>query len=306
MKIKNMRYKDLPELYIMLYKTFEKKDKNFFVPIIGNNPSYINFHIPYIEENNRMVACNQIAELNTYMNGEIVKMGGIGQVGTLQGYRKKGYAGKLLDVSVEKMRHLNIGYSVLFAGPIPLYEKHGWKSLKVYDYRFKDVNIKIKASKDVIPYNKKFKLDMFDIHDEFIKNYNMTVIRNFLYWKYYWWGFRAKNTETYLLKKKNNVTSYMTINTDKDNIILYEYCSYDVKNEDNFKKLMNYVLKKKKKKNVYITYGNENYVPVRVLKKNCKEYFSNHQKGFMVRNINKKYDWNKIAENTLFFRGDSY
>lgn len=57
--------------------------------------------------------------------------------------------------------------------------------------------------------------------------------------------------------------------------------SFEKNNEDIFNSMMAHVLTKKGEKNVYLTYGNDNYIVVKALKKQSKKVEQNQHKGFM-------------------------
>jgi len=305
MKIQSIRFLKLPELYKMLYISFGKKEKDFFVPFVENNPFFNNYYFTVLEEDNKIVSSIQICELQTYINGKLERLGGIGQVGTLKQYRRRGYATLLLKECIKRMKEINCSYSLLF-GVASIYQKNGWIPLPIKNYNFEDIDLKSKVSKNVIPYNEKYKYNLYDIHAEFIKNFNLPVCRNFLYWEYYWKRFKAKGTKTFLLKEKGQIVAYLTLKKEKDQIQVFEYGSYEKDNEEHFIQLFSNALNNKKVEKAYVSYANDNYVPVKVL----REYSENMQvdilTSFKVRKIKKNFNWKKIAKNALFFIGDSF
>ncbi|MBN1899523.1 MAG: GNAT family N-acetyltransferase [Spirochaetes bacterium] len=303
-RIKTINYTRLPELYKMLARSFNREN-GYFIPFVEKNPGFYPSLFLYTEKKGRIASCVQILELNAYIKGKLTKIGGIGQVATLPEFRGQGLASELLKACLKRMKEMGYAFSLLFAGPVPLYQKIGFKLLDVKYYFFEGVLLDHKGPFTILPMKEKYNYTLFDIHQEFIKHYNMTISRNFLYWQYYWKEFKARGCQTFLLKEKNLV-AYITIKEEKDKIGICEYGSYRKNNGDDFTKLLAFVLIKTKKNQIYINCGNDHYTPVKVLKRFCKNYSTNNQKGFMVRDINRKYNWKDIKKKTLYFSGDRF
>ena len=314
-KITKPEYKELPELYDMLWRSYEYHFKNsppdVFVPYIENNPSYENENFFIIKYKDKIVASIQVFFRNVIMNKKVVLMGGIGQVATLPQFRGNGLAGLLLKETITYMKKKGVSFSLLFAGPVPLYEKYGWKELPIKSYSFslKENKINVKNNKryKIIKYTEKFKYSLFSIHENFIKNFDITILRNPVYWKEYVYNFKGKESETYLIydKEKKKVVAYAILKKENQNIILYEYCS---QNEEEFKFfdfLFNYIIKKFKPNEFYIPYGNKKYIPSLYLTTKF-DVKGNIEKGFMVRDINSHYNWEKISKNALYFLSDAF
>jgi len=290
----------------MLHKAFKSEDKFLFRWFIENNPGFIPQHISAMEHNGKIIAANVISELNTYINGKVYKMGCIGQVGTLKQYRGKGIGGKLLEHCKKTMKELNIDYSLLFAGPVQFYKKHGWKSLKVASHKFEKISIKPVAKGNIIPYSLEYMYQVYDIHYNFIKNFNLTVIRNFLYWEFYLRRFKARPAKIYLLKTGSKIAAYIMVMKHQKAIRLFEYAALERNNENHFLKLMDYVLKKYKADIVYIPNACLSYIPVKALKKNSHTLSLDYHHGFMMHEINRKFNWKEIEKKILFFDSDGF
>ena len=307
-----VRSKELPQLYEMLWRSYEyhfkHSPKDFFKPFVENNVSFKNENFFVMRDGEKIVSAVQVFLLEVYFDKRVMKMGGIGQVATLPEYRGKGLSKILLKKSIEYMKDLKIDYSLLFAGSVKLYEQFGWKELpikncvaKITKKEFKKIgNFKIKKFKD------SFKYDVFEIHNNYIKNFNNCIIRNPLYWEKYFWGFKGVGTETYVLKNnEKKIVSYITFKKEKKSLTIYEYGSLEFGNLDFAEALINFAIKKKRVKEIYVPYINSYYEIYRVLNKNfnCE---INNVSGFMLRNINSKIDWTKAVKRVLFFLGDSF
>ncbi|MEE2703875.1 MAG: GNAT family N-acetyltransferase [Myxococcota bacterium] len=75
------------------------------------------------------VACVQIFTKRIRLRGETVGLGGIGSVATQSKWRQQGLASRLLQQAIAEMRQRGMALSLLFAGPLPLYERQGWVSI---------------------------------------------------------------------------------------------------------------------------------------------------------------------------------
>lgn len=311
-KVTKPQYNELPQIYEMLWRSFEyhfkHSPRDYFKPFVEKNPFYKNENFFIVKYNERIVSSIQVFLLDVYFKNKKLLIGGIGQVATLPEFRGKGLAGVLLKEAIKYMKKSNVDYSLLFAGPVPLYEKYGWKEIPVKSF-VADVKQK-KLSVDsgtfkIKKYNNSLRYDLFYIHNQFIRNFNSCVVRNPLYWDSYFWQFKAKDTKIYLLQKNNKSVAYIVIKKEKRNLSIYEYCSLDTKNQKYFKTLLEYIIKKYKPEEILIPYGNKNYIPSVVLKNefNAK---SQNVSGFMVRNINRQINWKKEVPNVLFFLGDAF
>jgi len=307
-------FEQLPELYDMLWRSYEyhfkHSPRDYFKPYVEKNPTYNNENFFIITHNKKIVSSIQVFLWDTYFNNKKVLLGGIGQVATLPQFRGNGLAGKLLKETIKYMKKNGVSYSLLFAGPVPLYEKYGWKELPINSY-ISEVNPQATANIktdgfSVKKYSLKYRYDVMAIHDKFIRAYNNCIVRNPVFWDTYFSQFKAKDFDIFvLIDKTKKCSAYVAVKKEKKSLSIYEYGAIDIKIKDYFNVLLKFLIKKYKPAEIYIPYGNKNYIPAVILSKLFK---TNVEKctGFMVRNINQNIVWGKAVDKTLFFIGDSF
>jgi len=307
-KITHSEYNELPEVYKIVGKAFEKPAA-YFKNFVEMNPYYKGDDFFIAKIDGKIVSAIQVLLREVYFNKERMLIGGIGQVATLPEYRGRGLAGKLLTACLEYMKKNKVDYSLLFAGPVPLYEKYGWKELPVKTLSLNVEYIKTSKLKNkyvVKQYRKNNNYQLFNVHNFYIKNFNSCVIRNTLYWNTYHDKFKAKDSKIFILEDNNkNTVAYLSVNKDGDKLNIMEYGAYDINNEDFFNILLEFVLNKIRVKEVFISAGNRYYIPYKILKQK-KESIIKERTGFMVQNIKSNIDWKKSLPKLLFFPHDNF
>jgi predicted acetyltransferase len=82
------------------------------------------------------------------INGEAISYGAVGPVACLAEYRRKGYVGRLLRMSLERMREQGIPMSGLHTPHDALYRRYGWERAegkKRYVFQAKDVSLRLRG-----------------------------------------------------------------------------------------------------------------------------------------------------------------
>lgn len=131
-------------------------------------------------------------EMNTSKG--TIKIGGIGMVGTLMEYRKRGYTTKLLNLAIEEMEQRGYDASMLFTAN-PYFNNSPWKPIK-REFVISKVNKIQKTKKDLVQefylsteqkrnefISSPYLVKLEDCYDQFSKNKNLLVERNHDYWK---------------------------------------------------------------------------------------------------------------------------
>ena len=77
-------------------------------------------------DGDKMVSTVRVFRREIYLNGQKIKMGGIGEVCTLKEYRRQGLSSDLLRMSIDYMNYNDMPVSMLFTGVNGHYLKHGW------------------------------------------------------------------------------------------------------------------------------------------------------------------------------------
>jgi len=305
-KIKPIEYE---ELYEVLAVAFEKTPWDYFRPFYENDPWMKDDFVFVIRDNGKIVSSVTVFDRTVWIEGKRVKMGGIGNVGTLPSFRGKGLAGLILDKCRELMKKEGFDVSLLFAGPVPLYEKHGWSSLKVFSYVFSDFKeIKVDPLITVRPISwEKERFIVRQIHSEFIKQVNFATERNMVYWNSYVRMFKNKNCDLFGAFKKNLCVAYLFVDFDRKekNLWLKELCWKD---KEDLLSIIKGIIDIYKPEKIKLTgTGTANPV-IDVLKEVSDNVYSDHQKGFMACNINANFDMksDSFCDKILHFSGDDF
>ncbi len=82
-------------------------------------------------EGARLVSCVQIFPRKLLVRGKSVPAGGIGTVFTHPDRRARGMASAVMRAAMEDLRARRLELGLLFAGPVPFYEKLGWHAWPV-------------------------------------------------------------------------------------------------------------------------------------------------------------------------------
>lgn len=309
--VTHIKYNELPHLYDMLWRSYEyhfkHSPRDFFKPFVEQNPNFKPENFLIIKDGEKIISSVQVFIREVYFDKSKMILGGIGQVATLPDYRGQGLSKILLKESINYMQKLNVDYSLLFAGPVKLYEKFGWQELKIKSCftnigkipKLKLKNLKIKK------FSEKFRYDLFYIHNEYIKNFNNCIIRNPVYWDTYFSKFKAAGTKIYFLEKDKKAVAYIVTKKDGKTLTIYEYSSLEPQDIQIAGALILYAIKKEKPESIYIPYVNEYYSPFLFVKQNfnCE---TNICSGFMVRNVKNSINWSKSIDRVLFFLSDAF
>jgi len=85
----------------------------------------------WVAEGDALVSCVQIFPRKLVMHGKSVPIGGIGTVFTHPEHRSGGLAASVMRAAMDDMQGRAMELGLLFAGPVPFYEKLGWHSWEV-------------------------------------------------------------------------------------------------------------------------------------------------------------------------------
>jgi predicted acetyltransferase len=176
------------QLYDLLWRAFDRHYQHnawdFFRPFYEKDPFMDEEFVRVVRDGDRIVSSVTIFDRRVWIEGRPVRMGGIGNVATHPDFRGKGLSGIILDDCVSLMKKKGFDVSLLFAGPVPLYERHGWMTLKAYEYVFSGVSAPSVSPglvcRPVSWPREHFKI--FSLHKDFVKGHNFLTERNIAYW----------------------------------------------------------------------------------------------------------------------------
>ena len=165
-------------------------DDHFFSRIVKFDPwfSLNNTRACFLD--GQAVSVVVVFERPMRIGSSVIRMGGLGSVGTHPAYRRKGYSAQVLSNTVDYLTDSGFDISLLFTGINHHYEKADWVTYPV-SYRKVDLN------KDNLPLNKisdndisidicNFSKDINDlmtIYEQFNQNRTGTIVRNQAYWQ---------------------------------------------------------------------------------------------------------------------------
>ncbi len=315
-KVQSLNPKFTKQLYTMLWRSYPEHYKNkpddFFKPYIELDPYHDNESFRIILDNNIIAGTTKIFHRETYINGEKMKLGGIGLVAVNPDYRGKGLANIIMEDCVNFMKDNNFDISLLFAGPIPLYKKHGWISMQTKSYFFTDFKFSemkpVSKSRFLRPicFNEDYS-EIYYIHSETIKKINMGIIRNPNYWNNYVWRFTAKKAHIYGIEESGILLGYIIIdyNLKEKNIVVREYGILD---DDVIPDMINLLYEKLKFSSVSLNSTGENTPLAKYLNSISEKIESSNEDGMMLRNISSSINITdkNFNDNSLFFGTDSF
>ncbi len=117
----------------LLESAFPDTQRTFFSTITLHDPWYDEKFSLALIQNRKYLSHVQIFDRTLIMEGEPVRFGGIGSVGTHPEERGKGYATALMNHGLELMANEGMKGSLLFTRINSFYEDLGWKTLRQFD-----------------------------------------------------------------------------------------------------------------------------------------------------------------------------
>lgn len=172
----------------------------------------------------RIVSTIRIFHRKIYINGQLINMGGIGEVSTRPEYQRMGLSTKLFSFALKRMQELGIKVSLLSAAQdkIGFYNKLGWQSVPRC-FNVSSINEKDDFKFNIRPVNFDTDIDKISlIHRFYSKSYNGIVGRdNSGYWNN-WVRTEAKNF--YVVEDNNNkIIAYIDFDKYDKTIRVREY-----------------------------------------------------------------------------------
>jgi len=165
-------------------------DREFFARYNKIDPTFRDELCLVARDGGRLVSTVQIFDRAINLDGQAVKMGGIGSVFTLEEYRHKQVASSLMRLAVETMIREGFEVSLLFAERLTFYNQFGWREVA------RKFTVMAGAS-GLQPLTRgawdRFEIDVFDeardfaeivaIHRAYTGRFNVTAIRDEPGWR---------------------------------------------------------------------------------------------------------------------------
>ncbi|MBS4200547.1 GNAT family N-acetyltransferase [Bacillus sp. FJAT-49732] len=204
-----------------------REDRSFFQERLDYDNSY-DMNTTWIAKVNGNIAASvQIFPYNITFENSMLKVGGIGSVGTLPEYRGRGLTQTIMRRQTDWMKSNSYDLSLLFTDINPFYQKVGWGTVPVYSYSLGISNIPEfmpDSQYDIKQFAKTDLNQIKDLYQDFCQNYIGTWIRSSDYWdgQLKW---RHENPSEFLVAKSHEkVVAYLRVSNRDDILVINECC----------------------------------------------------------------------------------
>lgn len=172
----------LEEIFNILDEVFPV-GKAFFQDRLYNDSSYDPETTWYAAVDGKVASTIQVFPLHIRVGQAVLKIGGIGSVGTDPNYRGMGLAQGILHAQSEWMKQSGYDASLLLAIIHAFYEKAGWQLIPESAYSMaKPAPIEPSAGYDIIPFEPKYIDELRPLYEQFNEERTYTLIRDQAYW----------------------------------------------------------------------------------------------------------------------------
>jgi len=162
-------------------RAFQNTSKEYFERHMYKDKTLKPCDTRVLLKNGKIVSSVQVFPRNIYMNGKIIKMGGIGNVATLPAERERGYAGMLLIDAIEYMKNRHMLVSMLTTTINKYYEKFGFKTIKRHVFiggigePIRDDNVRrFEEQRDL--------RDVMELYEKYNESNTGPIVRDLKYW----------------------------------------------------------------------------------------------------------------------------
>ena len=158
---------------------------DFFAQYNRNDPAFRDELCLVARDGGRLVSTVQIFDRAVNLEGQVVPMGGIGSVFTLEEYRHKRVASALMRLAVDTMIREGFEVSLLFADRLTFYNQFGWREV--------ERKFSVLPSAAALEVPDRFIIDSFEterdlgeiaaIHRGYSGRFNLTAVRDDSAWR---------------------------------------------------------------------------------------------------------------------------
>lgn len=158
-------------------------DRAFFARYFHHDPAFRDDLCFVACDGDRIVSTFQVFRKQVRVNGQVLQVGGVGNVYTTADYRERGVASDLLRMGLEAMRAHEFDLSLLFAVRLKFYAELGWRS-HVRHLLFID-----RGDSDG---EGKYRIDRFEaadldavraVYESYSSRFNGPTVRDQTYWR---------------------------------------------------------------------------------------------------------------------------
>lgn len=142
-----------------------------------------------------------------------IHCGGMGDVGTREAHRRKGYGLRLLEDAVAQYEGWDCGLSMILSGVFEFYRAGGWERFPTYSYQV-DVRpewITVQEDYRIRRFNRFQDLErVADVYDAYNRNSPLTLVRDRTYWRnHFTWTRRCVEHAFYVAELDDEIVGYM-------------------------------------------------------------------------------------------------
>lgn len=228
MEFRTLRIEELDQwidhcLYVFNGGKYSESFRQYFKNHWMNDPWRDLESIFVAVDEGKIASTVRVFRRKIYLGGQIVDMGGIGEVSTKAEYQNKGLSKKLLALAIKRMQELGIKVSILFTGhdKFGFYNKSGWQNTKRY-FNVTSITAKDEFNHNIIPVNWDTDLAaVSQIHSSYSKCLSGVIVRDSKdYWKD-WVTIEAK--KFYVIEDNNKIIAYVDFEKNEKNIRIKEF-----------------------------------------------------------------------------------
>lgn len=219
-EFRHLREEELESWFDHCAEVFTGTPREYFVSHWNNDPWRDLNSIFIAVHDDKILSTVRIFHREVFINGEKIKMGGIGEVSTKAEARKRGLSTELLKKSIEYMVEKGIHISILFGSELN-YSRLGWKSI---DASLNHSSVKEQKglySIREVNFTKDSRA-LMDIYEKYNNDFNGAVVRDDeLYWSN-WVKVEWRNcfvAET----SDGDIVGYMAAETGEDVLVVKDY-----------------------------------------------------------------------------------
>jgi len=196
----------------------------YFEERLLNDSSYDPTTTWFATVNGEVASSIQIFPLQLRVGQTILKVGGIGSVGTHPNFLGKGLAQKILNSQCQWMGENDYDLGMLFAVIHPYYEKLGWRLIPEKAYLIEKPPYQAPSDDyEIIPFSSEHLEQIQAIYNQHNQSVTYTMVRDDAYWKDLINWPEWKKNDCLLLTYRNKIVAYGLIEkTTKEHAMLYE------------------------------------------------------------------------------------
>lgn len=185
MQIRPVTSEDFPMVLAMLEQAFPDVTRSFFHAVSQYDPWYNENFSLAVEVDKKIVAFLQVFDRTMILDGNPIRIGGIGSVGTHPKHTGKGYASILMKHAYELIQKEGMAGGLLFTKIHPFYERLGWQTLHLTEQVVQIIDLPIAPNKAFTsrPFKESDIESLHEIYQNEQKTISGTIQRNSSYWQ---------------------------------------------------------------------------------------------------------------------------